>query len=48
VESKSRAIILGYFVGVAVLMCVAMYIGYIVIGFYQNMGQQTTEMVNQT
>jgi len=47
-ESKSRAIILGYFVGVAVLMCVAMYIGYIVIGFYQNMGQQTTEMVNQT
>jgi type IV pilus assembly protein PilC/MSHA biogenesis protein MshG len=46
-EAKTRSVILGQFTGVLVLLIVAVYIGYIVISFYQGMGNRVTDMVNQ-
>jgi type II secretory pathway component PulF len=46
-EAKTRSVILGQFVGVVVLMCVAIYIGMIIINFYQSYGSQFTGQMNE-
>lgn len=43
-EAKTRSIQLGYIVGTLVLLLVAVYIGYIVISFYQSYGQRATTL----
>lgn len=45
-EAKTRSVILGQFTGVVVLLLAAVYIGYVVISFYQNMGNNVTKMLN--
>jgi type II secretory pathway component PulF len=45
-ESKTRAVILGQVVGVVVLLCVTIYVGMIIINFYQSYGQQNNRMIN--
>ena len=45
-EAKTRSVQLGQFTGVAVLLFAAIYIGYIIITFYQNYGSQVTNQIN--
>lgn len=39
-EAKTRSVALGYIVGVVIFLCVAIYIGYIVISFWSGYGSQ--------
>lgn len=45
-ESKTRSIILGYVTGVVILLCVAIYIGYIVVSFWSGYGSGVTNMLS--
>jgi type II secretory pathway component PulF len=47
-EAKTRSVILGQFVGVLVLICVAVYIGMIIINFYQSYGANFQGQLNET
>lgn len=43
-EAKTRSVQLGHVVGVVVLLCVAAYIGYIVITFWSSYGSRITDI----
>jgi type IV pilus assembly protein PilC/MSHA biogenesis protein MshG len=47
-EAKTRSIQLGHFMGVLAFLIVAIYIAYIVVTFYQNMGNSITHQVTDT
>jgi type II secretory pathway component PulF len=42
-EAKTRSVQLGHIVGVVVFLCVAIYIGYIIIQFYMGYGSQVMD-----
>jgi type IV pilus assembly protein PilC/MSHA biogenesis protein MshG len=44
-EAKTRSVQLGHFMGVLAFLIVAIYIGYIVVTFYQNMGNTFNNQV---
>ena len=44
-EAKTRSIQLGHFMGVLAFLVVAIYIGYIIVTFYENMGNTFNNQV---
>lgn len=44
-EAKTRSVQMGHVVGVFVLLCVAVYIGYIVISFWSSYGSRVTDVI---
>ncbi len=44
-EAKTRSIQLGHFMGVLVLLVVGIYIGFVVLSFYQNLGSNVTNQI---
>jgi type II secretory pathway component PulF len=46
-EAKTRSIQLGHFMGVLVLLVVGIYIGFVVLSFYQNLGGNVTNQIKE-